>query len=556
MPFFLPAMSALEIDRRLRKRAMLRIANHGLVSKEVENFRGQFPEWTAELNDVLLVLGQKTLKKKQREKRAKRKLLRQKKREERLKSKTSKQNDLPGQKNESSGDESESSDEEESTDDENDASLSRAPGGQESSNEKQQESYSEDVESDANGDVVDANDDGVGANESGDESDADTKAFAATLKSLIKENAGGESDESSGLSDDDGSDQESKSGMDEDKKDKGKLFVEGPKVPKVEANRNKSKPAEKSVPKPESFVRSEGEVVIKALRLDASESSSSSDDDDDDDKRESEQALTKMKSTNASSKKDSFFMGGASESDDDDDDDEDDRNANQDSSHPYFSNNPPQNRRERREFERWRSGERGGKFKPRGNHELRGRGRGRGEFSGRGSRGQPGSLFRGRGTFPRGRGDSRPHGQRLPHQETDEELHPSWVAKRKNQVSIGQFSGKKIKFGDGDDDVTSSNRMDDRSGSKPPTSSSLHPSWEAKRKSQVPSIGQFSGKKTRFDDDDVTRSSNQITARTHDRSGSKPPPSSSLHPSWAAKRGKTIGIQSFQGKKIVFGDDD
>ena len=43
-------MTEVEIEKKLRKRALLRIANHPVVLKDVEEFRQQFPEWSTDLN--------------------------------------------------------------------------------------------------------------------------------------------------------------------------------------------------------------------------------------------------------------------------------------------------------------------------------------------------------------------------------------------------------------------------------------------------------------------------------------------------------------------------
>ena len=45
-----PEMTMLEIDKALRKRALLRIANHPVVAKDVNEFRKKYPEWSTELN--------------------------------------------------------------------------------------------------------------------------------------------------------------------------------------------------------------------------------------------------------------------------------------------------------------------------------------------------------------------------------------------------------------------------------------------------------------------------------------------------------------------------
>lgn len=74
----------------------------------------------------------------------------------------------------------------------------------------------------------------------------------------------------------------------------------------------------------------------------------------------------------------------------------------------------------------------------------------------------------------------------------------------------------------------------------------LHPSWAAKRnqKMVIPSANHSQAKKIRFDED------------TSSASLPTPGGAANLHPSWAAKKDNKKGIQAFQGKKVVFGDDE
>lgn len=69
------------------------------------------------------------------------------------------------------------------------------------------------------------------------------------------------------------------------------------------------------------------------------------------------------------------------------------------------------------------------------------------------------------------------------------DLHPSWLAKRQNNGAIGKFEGKKIKF----DEEPKVNAVIDGD-------SKIHPSWAAKQK-QKPIISEFKGTKIKFDDD-------------------------------------------------------
>ncbi|XP_034253143.1 uncharacterized protein DDB_G0290685 [Thrips palmi] len=70
----------------------------------------------------------------------------------------------------------------------------------------------------------------------------------------------------------------------------------------------------------------------------------------------------------------------------------------------------------------------------------------------------------------------------------------------------------------------------------------LHPSWAAKRRQKI-SLNSPQGKKIVFKD-------NQTTGLNVPSSKDE-----TLHPSWAAKRSQKVSLDSFQGKKIKFDDD-
>merc|ERR1712083_52123 len=155
----------------------------------------------------------------------------------------------------------------------------------------------------------------------------------------------------------------------------------------------------------------------------------------------------------------------------------------------------------------------GGRGRGRERAEHRNRGRGRGDFVRGKGRGDFQKEGRGRNRDIRGAGRGKPgHSYTSSHVaptvtekpvEVDNNLHPSWAAKKRANTTIAKFEGKKIKFGD--DGVSSSN-----------------------------------------------------TKHTNDKPVSKgpvvPTPTEKLHPSWAAKQSQKSSIQTFQGKKVVFGD--
>ncbi|GAX13975.1 hypothetical protein FisN_5Lu115 [Fistulifera solaris] len=78
-------------------------------------------------------------------------------------------------------------------------------------------------------------------------------------------------------------------------------------------------------------------------------------------------------------------------------------------------------------------------------------------------------------------------------QSTNEELHPSWEARKAQKASIASFQGKKITFGSESNKTNNNLSKNETSGE-----GYLHPSWEA-RKTQKNSIVAFQGKKITFD---------------------------------------------------------
>ena len=78
----------------------------------------------------------------------------------------------------------------------------------------------------------------------------------------------------------------------------------------------------------------------------------------------------------------------------------------------------------------------------------------------------------------------------------------------------------------------------------------LHPSWAAKKRAKMQSVAEFQGKKTVFGDDGGE--SKVVETRNY----SAPQVDKNVHPSWAAKQNQKTSIKPFAGKKTVFGDDD
>ena len=90
------------------------------------------------------------------------------------------------------------------------------------------------------------------------------------------------------------------------------------------------------------------------------------------------------------------------------------------------------------------------------------------------------------GDFSRGRGDFNRGGGRGNHANYEENMHPSWAAKRNQQkivISSQTVSNKKIKFDDFDNSGTSAPKtesfINDEGAKK-----NMHPSWAAKKSSK------------------------------------------------------------------------
>ncbi|XP_046806408.1 uncharacterized protein DDB_G0283697 [Lucilia cuprina] len=86
----------------------------------------------------------------------------------------------------------------------------------------------------------------------------------------------------------------------------------------------------------------------------------------------------------------------------------------------------------------------------------------------------------------------------------EENLHPSWAAKQKLKPVITGFQGKKITFGDEDDNGKQTQQQTFNKTQTPKNVKSeqdLHPSWAAKQKLK-PAITAFQGKKITFDNDE------------------------------------------------------
>ncbi|KAJ3215657.1 hypothetical protein HK099_006258, partial [Clydaea vesicula] len=143
-----------------------------------------------------------------------------------------------------------------------------------------------------------------------------------------------------------------------------------------------------------------------------------------------------------------------------------------------------------------------------------------------------------------------------------ESLHPSWKAKKAQAPVIKDFVGKKITFGDDvtEESFTVQNTNNNHSIklpangkniiSQPKIVENLHPSWQAK-KSQNLGIVSFTGSKITFDDDDDIKADDEskTTAISNKRSFHQIEDNKSKIKKVVKKRGI---VTEFKGKKIKF----
>jgi len=116
------------------------------------------------------------------------------------------------------------------------------------------------------------------------------------------------------------------------------------------------------------------------------------------------------------------------------------------------------------------------------------------------------------------------------------------VKSTQKQHGIAHAHEKKI-----DKEHLSSKRLPSKSSEDDVSGSSLHPSWAAKKRANI-SIAKFEGKKIKFGDENNPVSTVTSTSKSQQISEEK------LHPSWTAKQNLKSTIQAFQGKKTLFED--
>ena len=455
LPEINPEKDQDRMNELLEKRVYIRLCNTSVLSKDIQQFRKKFPNWEKELPLIMKSLGMKQKKKDEK--------LKLKKKEERKLEKESKKNNT---KSSDDADE-EAEDESEVSDDENiKISDSKADNA-------------EKVKSDEDNVDNDHNDD----------------------------------------DDDDGDEEEDESESEEDSNDDDDVD-----------NKEKSQP----IPQPK-IEKYEGESVIKQLDLnELIENDDSSD----------EEELVPKKNTKSSTKpsketqeipKDSFFLGGEDQSDESSNEASDNENGSKDFS-TDFAVTKKRNDFTGKGFQRDSNSMHSNSNRGRGNgNRGRGdfnRGRGRGGDFNRGRGRDQGFNSRGRGGFDRGRGDysSRPsRGDRF----NDRGHRGGNRGNNRNQSFDQDY--KKPNFNNQEVDQN------------------IHPSWAAKRQQKINIDNGIQGKKIKFDQDfsDTPATSMPRTTSNFEKSEPK-----NLHPSWAAKKDTNKGIQPFQGKKKVFGDDD
>ena len=220
----------------------------------------------------------------------------------------------------------------------------------------------------------------------------------------------------------------------------------------------------------------------------------------------------------------------------------------------------------------------GGKFEKNSSNGNRGSNRGRGirGHVGGSDRGR-GDINRGRGDFSRGRGDFHKGRNEWPFKGRSDKNSDRGDFNR----GRGDFNRGRGDYNRGRGDYNRGRGSSDRGrggsdrgrggsdrgrgGYENSTEEKIHPSWAAKRNQQQKiaistAIGTVSNKKIKFDDfgsNNVESSQKQSkSAETRHESSFSEPAEKNMHPSWAAKKSSKQGIQHFQGKKVVFGDDE
>ena len=436
-----------DIDEILTKRAFIRLCNTPVLAKDVQQFRKKFPNWESELPKITKNLGVK-----------------QKRKEEKLREKRKEEKTQQEQK---------------------DGKLSKK-------GVSKNKIINEAAAGGSKSEQINDEEDTVGAETTNpfledDEFEADSEEDDAS------------SEEKSQSENDDDDDEDEESDQHYDIK--------------------KEKPVTS---------RTEGQAVIQQLDLNQLIENDTSDDDEEDFLKSQNPTtpapkVVKSKTTTTTEAvKDSFFLGAENESSSNDEEsDNNDDTMNVDN----FSTDVLVVNKHRNDFIDK------GKYdnRPHYQNSFRGSDRGRGRnFRGsfRGSDRGRGKTFRdfsggsdrSRGRNPRGafRGSDRGH--------------------NKHMYQRGSYD----------------NVQKGREYYQPPTTvheninNDLHPSWAAKKKQKINiSNGGIQGKKIIFDQDHHGSDIIPVTAKVD---------KSNLHPSWAAKKDTNKGIQPFQGKKMVFDD--
>ena len=84
LPEINPEKDADRMENLLKQRALVRLSNSSVLTKDVENFRKKYPTWEQELVKILKVLGKKQQKKDQISKKKKREEQKAKKKSEKV----------------------------------------------------------------------------------------------------------------------------------------------------------------------------------------------------------------------------------------------------------------------------------------------------------------------------------------------------------------------------------------------------------------------------------------------------------------------------------------
>jgi len=510
----------------LKVRVFARTGDHQAVKKVLDNFKVNHPQWEKEMPKVLRALGKKRKKTDPNKQELGIKPLKN------CELLNEKQNEKIGNKVKDTKVDKEVSDDDESAESSSDSESEEIDKRVNKAVDFKDQST--DSESDTDDGIVHNND-----KESSDTESEPGDLFAADGHVFDKDDPANYSESENDDRESDESDDETDSGDEgifvSSLKEALKLSHDGPSVEEhIQSDE-----------KPGTINKKSGEMLVKVLDLQNAEEDCAAED------RSAEVVETDLSKKKISS----FFVGGESESEEE--------KGNSDEEELFYGEDALEMRQEalRNKFQKegragvGLNGEKG-LFRGRGGNDG-GRGRGLGDDHGRGrgiGNGHDNGRGRGRGEFDksRGRGDFHIRGRGTGdfHRGGRGDFH-------RGGRGAGDFQrGGRGKY------FNESNRTEQTPSvfeSSAPVrnadvDNNLHPSWAAKKRAST-TIAKFEGKKIKFGDDGGSVNSYKpVNIPPVVKAPVNAAPAEKLHPSWAAKQNQKSSIQAFQGKRVVFGD--